>query len=485
MGKLIVDRNGNIKATADGITILKAMQIDNPIIKIIMKAAEALDNEIGDGIKSMLIITKGLLENAEKLLDEGLPSDLITSGYKKAFNKATQIMKEISIPIKYQDSTLKNIAMTSLGSKYMSMASDHITNLSINVAKCILNADMKSNAIDIKDMLENIKFIKKSGKSIMETQFIKGIIIEKKVLDSDMPKKVRNAKILLLESPLEINRKEFYAEIQTRPELMKAFVDQENDLRNAWTRKIKSGTNVIVCQKGIDVRMQENLAKYGILGVHYINKQDMEKIAKATAGRVIINIHSLTSKDLGSAGIVEEKTVGGDKMVVIEDCNNPKSVSILIRAGSVKVADEVERALKDALCNVINVYLCNRIVGGGGAFEIELAKNLKKYALKVPSKEQLAISAFADSLEKIPETLAKNAGLNQIDIKLKLRSEHEKDAGLWTGINVLSRRVEDTLSHGIVEPLLIKKQVLRTATEIASMIIKTANIISLPTNQTS
>jgi len=483
MKKLIVDKKGDVKVTADGFTVIKSIQVGNPISKIMVEAAETHDNEVGDGTKSMLIIAGELLKNAEKLLDMGLSPDLIISGYRRACDKAIQIMTKTSIPIRRQDTDiLRDLAMTSIYSKDLGLAGQHIADISIKAVENIFEAGPKSNqTTDMENVLENVQFIRKSGRSIIETRLIRGTILEKSVLNGNMPKKVENAKILLLESPLEFEKKEFYAEIETTPGLVKAFADEENRLRDMRVGKIaKSGANVIICQKGIDLKTQDSLAKHGILGVHWVDKQDMEKAAKATGGKIVINIHSLTSKDLGFSGIVEERTIDGDKMIFIEDCKDPKSISILIRAGLDKAADEVERALKDALRVVASIYLDNRAVGGGGAFEMELARRLRPYAMKFDSKEQLAIEAFAEALEIIPKLLAENVGLDQTEIKLMLRSEHARDSGLWMGINMLSRKVEDALNCGLIEPYIIKKRVLENATEVASMIIRTGHIISSP-----
>jgi len=508
MWKMISDDKGQTRLTSDGEAIVRALEvrggwyrgasrhgdsergqieptIKNPICKIMAQAAAALDVELGDGVKSMLILAGALLTNAEHLLDDGLASDLIVSGYKKAYDKAVQIITGASLVIAHQEANvLRNLAMTSIRSKDVGAAGEHIRDISMAASDMILDDHPWGSDINMNEVLENVKFVKRSGKSVADTELIKGLVVEKAIVNSGMPRRVDNARILVLESPLELDRKEFHARIEGRQGSLKAFLDQEDRLRDAWIRKVaECAANVVLCQRGMDVKTQINLAKKGVLGVHWVSRQDMERIAKATGAKIMINISDVGSEDLGAAQLVQERMVGKDKMVFIEGCDQPKCVSILIRSGLDKEADETERALTDAICSLASVRSCDRIVGGAGAVEMEVAKKLRSYSVKVSSKEQLAIRAFADSLEAIPESLARNAGLDATDVKLGLRSAHEKKEGSWLGINVLSRKIENTLTCGIIEPYGVKKRVLRTAVEVASTIVRTANIISLRPNR--
>jgi len=508
MSKMISDDKGQTTLTGDVAAIVRALQvrggwyrgpsrngdrkhgeieptINNPICKIMAQAAAALDVELGDGIKSMLILAGALLANAEHLLDDGLASDLIVSGYKKAYDKAVQILTGTSLVIAHQDaSVLRNLAMTSIRSKDVGAGREHLLDISMAASNMILDDYPWGSDIDMNEVLENVKFVKRSGKSVADTEMIKGLIVEKAVVNSGMPERVDNARLLVLESPLELDRKAFHVRIEGRQGSLKAFQDQEDRLRDSWVRKVaECAANVVVCQRGIDVKTQSSLAKNGVLGVHWVNRRDVEGIAKATGAKVMTSISDVGPEDLGAAEIVEERTVGTDKMVLINGCKQPKCVSIMIRAGLDKEADEAERALSDAICSLASVRSCDRIVGGAGAVEMEVAKKLRSYAVKVSSKEQHAIGAFVDSLETIPENLARNAGLDVTDVKLALRLAHEKEEGSWLGINVLSRKIENTLTCGIIEPYSVKKQVLRTAVEVASTIIRTANIISFHPNE--
>jgi chaperonin GroEL (HSP60 family) len=479
--KLIVNSHEDIKTTADGNTVIKSIAVANPIAKMMVRAAESLDKKVGDGVKSMLIITGELLKNAEKLLNKGLSPDLIVSGYKKACNEAIHIIDKLAVPVKYQDTRiLKNIIATSISSGDIGLSSERIADIAIKAVESLSVGKLNSRHADVTNVLENIQFVKEL-KNVAETQLLNGVVVDKPVLHKGMPRSVKNAKILLLESPLEIDRKEFYAEIQTKYELIKEFLLQEDRLRDLWVGQImKSGANVVLCQKGIDLKTQSKLAKYQILGAHWIDKQGMERVAKATGGKIITNIYNVSSRDLGTAEKVEERSINGEKIIFIENCKHPKSVAIIIKANLEKEKCEAERVLKDAICAVVAIYSNNRVVGGGGAIEMELSKRLKFYSRRLSGKEQLAVEAFAKSLEIIPKTLAKNAGLNQTEINLMLKAKHEQIDGYWTGINLFTRRIEDTLKCGIVEPCLTKKRIIGAAVELASMIIRTANIIRTP-----
>lgn len=483
MKKLIMDQRGVTVATSDGSTILRSVQTQNPIMKIMREAAETQDDEVGDGTTTMLIIAGELLRNAEELLDEGIHPTLIVSGYRRACNRAIRIMKQISIPIQHGDrEVLKKAAITSMRSKDVGVAEERLARIAVKAIESILEMRQNEYVADVK----NVQIVKRTGKSLLDTQLSRGVIIEKPVLHGNMPKRIENAKILLLESALEISKDEFFAEIQTNPNWTKSFINEEVRRRQMWVEKIRAfGANVILCQKGIDVKTQDYLARHGIMGAHWVMKRDMERAARATGGKIVINLANLRPEDLGTAGVVEERRLGKGRVIFIEACKDPKSVSILVRAGSDKVLDEAERALNDALHVVASMFLCNKIVGGGGALEVELARRLRSYARKVSSKEQLAIEAYANSLEAIPKVLAENAGLDQIDVILTLRSRHERRKGLWIGVNTLSRNVESAINCGIIEPLFIKERILKTATEVASIILRTGDVISVPSGSRS
>ncbi|MEM2561287.1 MAG: thermosome subunit beta, partial [Candidatus Bathyarchaeia archaeon] len=328
--------------------------------------------------------------------------------------------------------------------------------------------------------IDNIQIIKKTGKSLLESQLVKGVIIDKEVVHAGMPKKVVNAKIALLDCPLEIEKTEFSAEIRIRdPKQMKAFLDQETKMLKEMVDKIKAtGANVVFCQKGIDDMAQHFLAKEGILAARRIKQSDMEKLARATGGRIVTDIDDLSPQDLGSAGLVEERKIGEDKLIFVEECKNPRSVGILLRAGLERMVDEAERAITDALSVISDVVENNKVVAGGGAVEAEIAKELRDYAPKVGGREQLAIEAFAESIEVIPRTLAENAGLDPIDILVELRAAHEKADGFFMGVNVFTGKIENMFESGVIEPAIVKEQAIKSATEAACMILRIDDIIA-------
>ncbi|MEM4700838.1 MAG: thermosome subunit beta, partial [Candidatus Bathyarchaeia archaeon] len=388
-----------------------------------------------------------------------------------------EVINRIAKPVDIEDrATLRKVALTSMASKAVGPAKEHLAEIAIDAVKQIVEQRGERRVADI----DNIQIIKKTGKGLFESQLVRGVIIDKEVVHPGMPKKIENAKIALLDCPLEIEKTEFSAEIRIRdPSQMKAFLDQETQMLREMVEKIKaSGANVVFCQKGIDDMAQHFLAKEGILAARRVKQSDMEKLAKATGGRIVTDLDDLTSQDLGNAGVVEERKIGDDKMVFVESCKTPRSVGILIRAGLERMVDEAERAMTDALSVVSDVIEHNKIVAGGGAVEVEIAKELRDYAAKVGGREQLAIEAFADAIEVIPRTLAENAGLEPIDIIVELRANHEKTDGHYMGVNVFTGKVEDMYNNGVVEPAIVKEQAVKSATESASMILRIDDVIA-------
>jgi thermosome len=432
---------------------------------------------VGDGTTTAVVLAGELLKRAEELLDQNIHPTILVSGYRKAAQKAIEIINKIAIPVNIEDrETLKKVALTSMSSKAVGSAREHLAEIAIDAVKQIAEKRGDRMIADI----DNIQITKKTGKSLLESQLVKGLIIDKEVVHTGMPKKVENAKIALLDCPLEIEKTEFSAEIRIRdPVQMKAFLDQENKMLKEMVDKIKlSGANVVFCQKGIDDMTQHFLAKEGILAARRVKQSDMEKLARATGGRMITNLDDLASQDLGEAGMVEERKIGEDKMIFVEKCKDPRSVAVLIRAGLERMVDEAERAMTDALSVVSDVIENNKIVAGGGAAEVEVAKELRDYATKVGGREQLAIEAFADAIEVIPRTLAENAGLEPIDILVELRAAHEKKEGLNMGVNVFTGKVENMHENGVVEPLIVKEQAVKSAAESASMVLRIDDVIA-------
>jgi len=477
MDKMLISGMGDIKITNDGAAILKEIDVEHPAAKMVVEVAKTQDDVVGDGTTTAVILAGELLGKAEELLDQKIHPTVVVSGYRKAFQRAEEVLQSIGIPVDVKDrETLRKVAVTSMASKVMGEAREHLAEIAVDAVKQIVEQRGEKSTADIDD----IQIIKKEGKSLADTELIQGIILDKEVVHPGMPKRIEKAKIALINAALEVKKTEISAEIRIRePTQMKAFLDQENRMLKDMVEKVKkAGANVLICQKGIDDLAQHLLAKEGIMATRRAKESDMEKLAKATGGRIINNLDDLKAKDLGEAGLVEERRIGNDKMAFIEKCKDPRSVSVLIRAGLEKMIDEAERAIHDALSVVADVIEHNKVVAGGGAVEAEIAKELRIYATKVGGREQLAIEAFADSAEAIPKTLAENAGLNTIDILVALRSAHQKKKGGTMGVDVFSGDITDMLEKGVIEPVWVKQQALKSATEVASMILRIDDVIA-------
>ncbi len=477
MDKMLVDSLGDITITNDGAAILKEIDVEHPAAKMMVEIAKTQDDMVGDGTTTAVVLASELLKKAEELLDQNIHPIILVSGYRKASQKAIEVMNKIAIPLDVNDrKTLLKVALTSMSSKSVGSAREHLAEISIDAVKQIAEKRGDKTIADI----DNIQLVKKTGKSLLETQLIRGIIIDKEVVNPGMPKTKENAKILLLDVALEIEKTEMSAEIRIKdPSQMKAFLDQENDMMEKMVTKVKaSGADIVFCQKGIDDMVQHFLAKAGIMAARRVKESDMEKLARATGGRIISDLDDVKPADLGLAGLVDERKIGDDKMIFVEKCKDPHSVAILIRAGLERMVDEAERAIIDSLSVVSDVIENNKIVAGGGAVEIEVAKELRKYATKVGGREQLAVEAFADAVEVIPRTLAENAGLQPIDILVELRSKHDAPEGKNIGINVFTGKLQNSVEEGVIEPLVVKEQAIKSAAESAAMILRIDDVIT-------
>jgi thermosome len=477
MDKMLIDGLGDITITNDGAAILDEIDVQHPAAKMMVEVAKTQDDMVGDGTTTSVILAGELLRKAEELLTQNIHPTIIVQGYRKAVDKAIEALDKLAINVDIDDrETLKKVSMTSMGSKAVGDARSHLSDITIEAVKMIAEKRGDQIVADI----DNIQRVKKEGKSLYDTQLIKGIIIDKEIVNAGMPKRVENAKIALLDSPLEIEKTEFSAEIRIRdPTQMQAFLNKEESMLKDMVAKVKkSGATVLFCQKGIDDMAQHFLAKEGILVARRVKQSDMEKLARATGGKVITKLDDMKSTDLGEAGLVEERKVGDDKMIFVEKCKEPRSVAILIRAGLERMVDEADRAMNDALSVVADVVKENKIVAGGGATEAEVAKVLRGFATKVGGREQLAIEAFADSLEIVPKTLAENAGLESIDILVGLRAAHEKKNGHLMGVDVFKGKIVNSYESGVVEPLKVKEQAMKSAAEVASMILRIDDVIA-------
>ena len=476
MDKMLVDSLGDVTITSDGHTILKEMDIQHPAAKMMVEVSKATDDEVGDGTTSVVVVAGELLGKAEDLIEKNVHPTILIDGYQRAAEKALETLEKIAIPVEPNDKgSLKKVAMTSMASKLVAENREHLADIA---ASAILHV-----ATNVKEQckadLDDIMVEKKPGESLTDTKLIDGIVLDKEVVHPGMPKRVEKAKIALLDCALEVEKTKFDAKLNIeRPEQMDAFLKQEENMLKDMVEKISNaGANVLVCQKGIDDLAQHFLARRGILAVRRAKKSDMEKLAKATGGKVVTSIDDMTENDLGYAKLVEESKIGDDKMTFVEGCKNPRSVAILIRGGTERFVDEAERSIHDALCVVRDVVQEPKIVACGGAAELEISRVLKGYADELPGKEQLAVQAYVEALEIIPTTLAENAGLDPINIISELRARHEKGE-TWAGVDVHEGKVKDMKEIEVFEPLSVKKQIIKSATEAACMILKIDDVIA-------
>jgi thermosome len=476
MDKMLVDSFGDVTITSDGRTILDEMDIQHPAAKMLVEVAKTQDNEAGDGTTSAVIIAGELLNKAEELIDKNIHPTIIIDGYKKAAERALETLEKIAMPVDLKTQEyLKKAAITSMASKLVAEYKEYLADIAVKAMLAVAEKTGKTYKVDVDD----VKVEKKTGESLGDTSLINGVVLDKEVTHSGMPKRIEKAKIALLDASLEIEKTEFDAKINIEsPDQIEAFLKQEEVMLKDMTEKIiKVGANVVICQKGIDDMAQHFLARKGVLAVRRAKKSDMEKLAKATGGKIVTKLDAIAPADLGYAALVEERKIGKDKMTFIEGCKHPLAVTILIRGGTDRMIAEAERSLHDALCVIKDLIEEPKIVAGGSAPELEMSRVLKAYAGTLPGREQLAVKIFAEALESIAITLTENAGLDPIDILSELRARHE-NGETWAGIEVREGKIQDMAKAGVFEPLIVKKQIIKSATEAASMILKIDDIIA-------
>ncbi len=477
MDKMLVDSLGDVTITNDGASILKEIDVQHPAAKMLVEVAKSQDQETGDGTTTSVVIAGELLKRAQDLLEKKIHPTIIVGGYQKAAEMASTILKDIEVSMVGMDKKiLTGIASTSMNSKSVSGTKDHFAKIAVDA---VLQIAEKTDG-SVKADIEMIEVIKKQGKSLIETELVKGMVIDKEVIHASMPRKVEGAKIALVDAAIEVQKTEFDAEIKIdSPEQIKAFLDEEEHMLTRMVDKIvATGANVLVCQKGIDDVAQHFLAKAGVMAIRRAKKSTLEKLGKATGGKIATSLDELDKTYLGSAGIVEEVKIGDDKLVYVKNCKDPKAVSIVIRGGTEHVVDEAERALHDALSVVRNVVEDLTYVAGGGSAEAEISRRLEAYANKVGGREQLAIEAFAESLLIIPKTLAENGGHDPIDIIADLNKDHSKETGTWFGVDVMNGKTIDMMKAGVIEPARVKSQAIRSAAEAAQMILRIDDVIA-------
>ena len=476
MDKMLVDSSGDVIITSDGRTILDKMDIEHPAAKMMVEVAKTQDAEVGDGTTTSVVLAGELLGKAEDLLNKGVHPTVIVEGYSKAADKALEILENIAIPINPTGKEfLKKVAATSMASKLVSESKEQLAKIAVEAVLHVARKVGEDFTVDLDDIMVE----KKPGESMSETKLIEGVVLDKEVVHSGMPKRVEKAKIALLESALEIKKTEFDTKINIeRPEQMSSFLREEENMLKAMVEKIvTSGANVVFCQKGIDDMAQHFLARKGVLAVQRVKESDVKKLAMATGGKVVTNLEGLSRSDLGFAEVVEERKIGDDKLTFIEGCKNPRSVAILIRGADKRFLEEAERSVHDALCVVRDVVQVPKIVAGGGAPEMEVAKALRDFAETLPGREQLAVRSFGEAMEIVPLTLGENAGLDPIDLLLELRSRHEKGEK-WAGVDVLEGKIRDMRELEVYEPLAVKKQAIKSATEATTMILRVDDVIA-------
>ncbi len=476
MDKMLVNSIGDITITNDGVTILSEMEIEHPAAKMLVEVAKTQEDEVGDGTTTSVIFAGKLLENAEKLLDQKIHPTAIVRGYRLAAERSLGILNSLARPVSIKDEqVLKNVAMTAMTGKSAETAKDSFANIVLKAVKQIMRQDNNGKvSIDMGD----IKIEKQKGGGVEDTELIAGIVLDKERVHADMPWVVKDAKIAIVDAALEIKSPETDTKISiSSPEQFQAFLNQEERTLKNMVNKIKqSGANVLICQKGIDDLAQYYLAKERIYALRRVSKSDVEKLAKAVGARIVSNIQELQSKDLGYAKTVEEVRKGDSGMTYVRECKNPKALTILIRGGTEHVIDEFERAIKDSLGDVVATLQDGKVVAGGGAIEIELARRLRKEVV-TQGREQLAVEQFADAVESIPRILAENAGMDPIDTLTALKARHDHGER-ETGLNLFNGKIENTFRIGVVEPLKIKTQAIKSASEVAMMLLRIDDVVA-------
>jgi archaeal chaperonin len=499
LDKMLVDPLGDVTITNDGATILKEIEVQHPAAKMMVEVTKSVDNEVGDGTTSVAVLAGSLLEKAEDLINKNVHPTVIVDGYRRASEKAIKILQEISTEIDPQDKEdLARIARTTMASKMVSGQSEILANIVVDailkVAEEIELEDSSTKRSGSTTLgrskyrvdMDNVKVEKKAGASINDSRLIEGIVLDKEVVHGGMPKRIENAKIALVNSPLEVEKPEFDAKLNiNNPSQMQKFLDEENNMLKSMVDKISSaGANVVLCQKGIDDMAQHYLAREGIIAVRRVKESDMSKLAKATGATMITNIDEITSNDLGNVQLVEERHVETDKWVFIEGCKNPKAISILLRGGSQRVVDEAERSVHDALMTVKDVVEYPYVVPGGGAPEAIVSQQIREWSNSLEGRAQLAAKQFADSIETIPLVLAENAGMDPIDTQVQLRAKISNSEKPKYGIDVINKKIADMNTRNVYEPLAVKENIVNGATEVASMILRIDDVISASKSQT-
>jgi len=477
MDKMLVDSLGDVVITNDGVTILKEIDIEHPAAKMLVEVAKTQDEEAGDGTTTAVILAGELLKRAEDLIDQNIHPTVIAAGFRQAAEKAREVLEKVASKISIKDTdTLKKVAMTAMSSKSASGHKELLADIAVKAVTTV--AEQRADGAYFVDD-DNIQIVKKQGGSIADTTLVDGIIVDKERVHPGMPSEVKDAKIALVDAALEVKKTEIDAKIEiTDPTQLQAFLNEEESMLKRMVETVKkSGATAVFCQKGIDDLAQHYLAKQEIYAVRRVKKSDMEKLAKATGGKVVTKLDELSKDDLGFAKLVYEKKIGDDEMTFVTGCKNPKAVSILLRGGTEHVVDELERSLEDATSVVAVAIEDSKVITGGGSSAMEIALALRDFASTIGGREQIAIESFADAVEIIPRTLSENAGLDPIDMLIELRKEHKK-GNKAAGINVFTGKVSDMKKENVIEPIRVGTQAISSATDAAVMVLRIDDVIA-------
>jgi len=490
--KMFIDILGEVTVTKDGATFLRKIDVEHPAAKVIIEASNAVDNAVGDGTTSVVVLAGALVEKAEDLLEMGISPALISDGYHNALQMAIGIIRKVAREsTNYDRKIMKYLVDTCLRSKAVSHFTEEMKIPSLVVDGISRVADFSKSYLDVDD----IKIEEKIGIS-SDMQLVLGTVIDKTIDESSMPRIIENAQILLLDNDIQDERTKTDAEIRiSDPTEVTHFLD--NKTRNLVQKiqcVIKSGANVIISRGGIDPLALNHFAKNRILTVRRVKENDLLWLAKATGAKVVRDLDTISSTDLGYAAVVYEKMVGDDKMVFVDGCSNPKSITFLLRASSKKILDEFHRSILDSIYVLRNFIMEPKIVAGGGAVEAFIAQLIKDRSYLISGKEQIVIQKFAEALEEIPLTIAKNAGMNTMDIGTRLREKvytqsllnHSKiwkrdyqynNSHHWYGINAIERKIDNMMNLHVMEPLMVKEQILITATEVIILLMRVDDVL--------
>jgi len=480
MDKMLVDTLGDVVITNDGATILDEMDVEHPAAKMMVEVAKAQDDEVGDGTTTAVVLAGELLKKAEEMLADHIHATVIVQGYRNAEERSLKILDDLAVEVDSGDEeTMKKVAMTSMTGKGAEATLDHLADLAVKAVKQVVTEKKKGKKSSFEFDIDYVKIEKKEGGTLGDSQMIRGILVDKERVQPGMPRKVEDAKIAVLSAALEVKDTETDAKIQiSDPTMLESFLEQEEEMLKGMVDKIvASGANVLMCQKGIDDLAQHFLTKAGIMAVRRVKKSDVEKLSRATGATIVTNIQELSPEDLGDAGLVEERKVAGDDMIFVEECKDPKAVTILVRGGTEHVVDETERALHDAVSVAGLIAEDPRIVYGGAAIEAALASRLSEYAKSVSGREGLAVEAYAEAIKQIPRTLAENAGMDPIDTVQDLIAKSSEE-GPSVGLNVIEKKVANMADLNVVEPVGVKQQAIKSATEAVSMLLRIDDVIS-------